>query len=227
MRQPAIIAALIVESAVHCRKTRRSSVRTWIMAATGDWRPVNAREWTDRTSQASGELAAALAGVSPDEIERMADEILAANRIVCSGMGREGLMIRALCMRLMHLGFDAHMAFDMTTPPVGPGDLLMVSVGPGQLGTMEALMKRAGGDGARTLVVTAQPDGSAPRAADAVIFLPAQTMADDTGAPASMLPMGTLFEWLELAFFDLLALRLRERTGQSFEEVRARHTNLE
>ena len=88
-------------------------------------------------------------------------------------------------------------------------------------------MSRAGGDGARTLVVTAQPDGPAPTAADVVIVLPAQTMADDTGAPASMLPMGTLFEWLALAFCDLLALRLRERTGQTLEEIRARHTNLE
>lgn len=188
---------------------------------------MDATDWATWTHRASGELAAALTGVAPDEIDRMADEILAARRIVCAGMGREGLMIRALCMRLMHLGFDAHMAFDMTTPPVGAGDLLIVSNGPGRAGTLTALMSRAGGDGARTLVVTAQPDGPAPQAADVVIVLPAQTMADDTGAPASMLPMGTLFEWLALAFCDLRALRLRERTGQTLEEIRARHTNLE
>jgi 6-phospho-3-hexuloisomerase len=88
-------------------------------------------------------------------------------------------------------------------------------------------MSRTRGDGARTLVVTAQPSSPALQAADAVIVLPAQTIADDTGAAASMLPMGTLFEWLELAFFDLLALRLGERTGQTVEQIRARHTNLE
>jgi 6-phospho-3-hexuloisomerase len=92
---------------------------------------------------------------------------------------------------------------------------------------MEALMLRAQLEDARILVVTAQPDGPAPQMANTVVHLPAQTMADDTGQAASMLPMGTLFEWLALAFFDLLALRLRERTGQSFEEIRARHTNLE
>ena len=136
-------------------------------------------------------------------------------------------MVRALCMRLMHLGLDAHMAFEMTTPRVAAGDLLIVSSGPGQPNTLGALVSRARGDGARTLVVTAQPDSPALQAADAVIVLPAQTMADDTGAAASMLPMGTLFEWLELAFFDLLALRLGERTGQTVEQIRARHTNLE
>jgi 6-phospho-3-hexuloisomerase len=188
---------------------------------------VNANDWADWTNQATGELAAALAGVAPDQIDRLADEILTARRIVCAGLGREGLMVRALCMRLMHLGLDAHVAFDMTTPPVGAGDLLIVSNGPGRLESSAALVSRARGDGARTLVVTAQPEGPALQTADVVIVLPAQTMADDTGPSASMLPMGTLFEWLELAFFDLLALRLRERTGQTFDELRARHTNLE
>ncbi|MDF3039940.1 MAG: putative 6-phospho-3-hexuloisomerase [Thermomicrobiales bacterium] len=187
----------------------------------------NAADWSEWAERASGELAAALAGVAPDEMDRMADEILAARRIVCAGMGREGLMVRALCMRLMHLGFDAHVAFDMTTPPLGTGDLLIVSSGPGQSGTWTALLDRVGGDGARTLVVTAQPDAPVPRAADVAIVLPAQTMADDRRADASMLPMGTLFEWLELAVFDLLILRLQERTGQTREQIRARHTNVE
>ena len=30
-------------------------------------------------------------------------------------------MMKALCMRLMHLGLDAHMVGDMTTPPVARG----------------------------------------------------------------------------------------------------------
>jgi 6-phospho-3-hexuloisomerase len=80
---------------------------------------MNVTDWADWTNQASSDLAAALIRVAPDEIDRMADEILTARRIVCSGLGREGLMVRALCMRLMHLGLDAHMAFDMTTPRVG------------------------------------------------------------------------------------------------------------
>lgn len=188
---------------------------------------VNATEWADWTTQASSELRDALAGVAPTTIDQLADEILAAGRILCTGAGREGLMMRALCMRLMHLGLDAHMVWDMTTPPIGEGDLLIVSVGPGHSPVADALMDRAKRAGARTMAVTAQPDGPTPRAADAIVLLPAQTMADDTGATTSMLPMGTLFEWLQLAFFDLLALRLRERTGQTLETIRARHTNIE
>jgi 6-phospho-3-hexuloisomerase len=109
---------------------------------------MNGTDWAEWTHQASGELAAALNEVAPDEIDRLAAEILTARRSVCSGMGREGLMVRTLCMRLMHLGLDAHMAFDMTTPRVGAGDLLIVSSGPGRPGTLAALMSRARADGA-------------------------------------------------------------------------------
>ena len=160
------------------------------------------------------------------EAERLRDELLAARRIACYGVGREGLMMRALCMRLMHLGLDAHVVGDMTTPPVGAGDLLVVSAGPGAFPTVNALLGVARSAGARTVVVTAQPDGAAPRSADAVIHVRAQTMADDRGGK-SVLPMGSLYEAALLVFFDIVSILLRERTGQTMDGLRVRHTNLE
>ncbi|MFM9106916.1 MAG: SIS domain-containing protein [Chloroflexota bacterium] len=177
--------------------------------------------------QALDEVAAAFPSYTSDAADRMCDAILAARRIVCYGVGREGLMMKALCMRLMHLGLDAHMVGDMTTPPVGPGDLLMASAGPGQFSTVMALLGVARDAGASTLVVTAQPDGVAPRAADIVIHIPAQTMADDTGGRVALLPMGSLYEAAQLIFFDLISILLRDRTAQSPDQMRARHTNME
>ena len=84
------------------------------------------------------------------EVDRLCDELLKAKRIACYGVGREGLMMRALCMRLMHLGLDAHMVGDMTTPALGAGDLLVVSAGPGSFSTVMALLKVARSAGART-----------------------------------------------------------------------------
>ena len=63
--------------------------------------------------------------------------------------------------------------------------------------------------------------------ADVVIELPAQTMADDQIGAGSLLPMGSLYEAVQLVFFDLIAIMLREKTGQSADEMRGRHTNLE
>jgi 6-phospho-3-hexuloisomerase len=172
------------------------------------------------------EIRAVLEAGADLEAERLCDELLKARRIATYGVGREGLMMRALCMRLMHLGLDAHVVGDMTTPHLGTGDLLVVSAGPGTFSTVNALLGVARDAGARTAVVTAQPEGPAPRSADIVFHLRAQTMADDKGG-ASVLPMGSLYEAAMLIFFDIVSILLRERTGQTMESMRARHTNLE
>src|SRR5437899_8376912 len=102
---------------------------------------------------ALAEIGSVFSRVAPGTADRMCAEILAARRIACYGVGREGLMMKALCMRLMHLGLDAHMVGDMTTPPIGGGDLLLVSAGPGEFSTVLALMKVAHDARARILVV--------------------------------------------------------------------------
>ncbi len=181
----------------------------------------------DLALRAVAEVEAVLARVPAETADRLCDEIQAAGRIACYGVGREGLMMKALCMRLMHLGLDAHVVGDMTTPPLGPGDLFLASAGPGSFSTVLALLGVARGAGARTVVVTARPDGEAPAFADGVVHLPAQTMADDRRPSAGVLPMGSLYEAVQLFFFDVVSIRLRERLGQSPDEMRARHTNLE
>jgi 6-phospho-3-hexuloisomerase len=52
-------------------------------------------------------------------------------------------------------------------------------------------------------------------------------MADDRSATAGLLPMGSLYESVQLIFFDLVSILLREKMGQSPDGMRARHTNLE
>ncbi len=172
------------------------------------------------------EIGSVLRSGAAAEADKLCDELLAARRIACYGVGREGLMMRALCMRLMHVGLDAHVVGDMSTPPLAAPDVLVVSAGPGAFSTVNALLGVARSAGARTMVVTAQPEGPAPRAADAVIHVRAQTMADDRGG-TSVLPMGSLYEASLLVFFDVVSILLRERTGQTMDGMRARHTNLE
>ncbi len=91
-------------------------------------------------------------------VDRAVEEIARARRIALYGVGREGLQIKGFCMRLFHLGRAVAMVGDMTAPHVGAGDLLIASAGPGSFSTVAALMGVAKRDGARTLVVTAQPD---------------------------------------------------------------------
>ncbi|MCZ8078236.1 MAG: SIS domain-containing protein [Rhodobacteraceae bacterium] len=184
--------------------------------------------YADLVARAADEMKTAAAGVDPAALAGMVDELAAAKRVVCYGVGREGLMMRALAMRLYHMGLDAHVVGDMSCPPVGAGDLLVVSAGPGDFSTVRGLMGVARRDGARLACVTAQPGAALPAASDRVLVIPAQTMADDTGpAVASVLPMGSLFEGAQYLVFEMLVLMLRDRLGVAPDAMRARHTNLE
>jgi len=176
---------------------------------------------------ALGDFARVFDRIDQAAVTRAVDEIAAAKSIALYGVGREGLQIRGLAMRLFHLGLKAAMVGDMTTPHLGAGDLLIVSAGPGWFSTVEALMGVASRDGARTLLVTAQPGGACTKAADVVLPIPAQTMADDSGTSVSVLPMGSLFEGAQYILFEVMILMLREKLGIAPEAMRANHTNLE
>ncbi len=176
---------------------------------------------------ALNDLARVFERIDHAAVERAVDEIVAARRIALYGCGREGLQIRGLAMRLFHLGLNVSMVGDMTTPHLGTGDLFISSSGTGYSSTAAALIGVAREAGARVLVVTAQPDGACPRAADVVLPIPAQTMADDSGPSTSVLPMGSLFEGAEFILFEIIILMLRDRIKISPEAMRANHTNLE
>lgn len=161
-------------------------------------------------------------------VDRAVETIAAARRIVVFGGGREKLQIMGFAMRLYHMGLNVAVEGDMTTPPVGRGDLFLVTCGPGEISTALALMGVAKAAGATTLLITAQPRGRAAALADEVLHLPAQTMADDQGAArSSVLPMGSLFEGALFVLFEVMVLKLIARLQISPETMRANHTNLE
>lgn len=176
---------------------------------------------------ALAEIGQVWGAVDPAEAEALAGAIADAGRIALYGVGREGLMIKAFAMRLFHLGLDAHVVGDMTTPPLGRGDLLIVSAGPGMFSTVAGLVGVARRAGAATACFTAQPGGEVPKMCDTVLVLPAQTMADDRGGKVSVLPMGSLYEGVQFLAGEVLILMLAEKLGVSAEAMRANHTNLE
>ena len=175
---------------------------------------------------AAAELAAAVAPMDDAVLEPTVRAIAEARRLMLFGCGREGLMMRALAMRLHHLGLHVCMQGDMNAFPLGPGDLFLCAAGPGELSTASALCGVAREAGARVLVVTAEPDGATSALADELLVIPAQTMANDVGSDA-VLPMGSLFEGAMFLVFEVLVLRLREELGETSESMRARHTNME
>ncbi|KAK3447230.1 hypothetical protein EUGRSUZ_A02801 [Eucalyptus grandis] len=178
----------------------------------------------------------------PPALDVLVSELSAAasrgGRVFLYGVGREGLMMKALCMRLAHLGLQAHSVFDVTTPPIAGGDLLLASAGPGGFSTVDAICSVARSHGGRVVLLTAQPEtGTCARHASAVAHVPAQTMADDAarrrrrggrrGGPRPLLPMGSVFEGAMFVLFEMVVYRLGEVLGESPEAVPISPHNLE
>ncbi len=154
--------------------------------------------------------------------------IAEARKVVVFGGGRERLQIMGFAMRLYHMGLNVAVEGDMTTPPVGPGDLFIVTCGPGEISTALALLDVAKKAGAKILFITAQPKGRGAAYADFVLTIPAQTMADDQGErKSSVLPMGSLFEGALFVLFEVMVLKLRDFMAIDPAIMRANHTNLE
>jgi 6-phospho-3-hexuloisomerase len=181
---------------------------------------------TSETDRALQEIADAVHSVPGAEIDGMVDELLAARRIACYAGGREGLVMRGLVMRLFHAGLDVHYVGEMTCPAVGPGDLLVLSCGPGRISMVEAVAGVAERAGARILYLTAQPQRPPAELAARTVCIAAQTMADDPDSVA-VLPMGSAYEIALLVLVDLITNGVRSRRAESTEALRSRHTNLE
>jgi len=174
------------------------------------------------------ELDGALRRIDRAEVDAACDAIRRARTVVVYGCGREALQIKGFAMRLFHIGMPVAVVGDMTAPPLGAGDLFLVTAGPGELSTVTALMTVARDAGAHNLLITAEPDSSAGRLAHSMIVVPAQTMARDQGpARTSVLPMGSVYEGALFILFEVMVLKLKEMLGVSPQAMRARHTNME
>ncbi|RUU11235.1 SIS domain-containing protein [Mesorhizobium sp. M7A.T.Ca.TU.009.01.3.2] len=174
------------------------------------------------------ELGGVLARIDESRIDAACKMLAGARRIVVYGCGREALQVKGFAMGLYHLGLPVSVVGDMNTPPLGQGDVFLVSSGPGETSTVLTLMQVAHDADATNLLLTAQAEGSAARLADFTLLIPAQTMANDQGAQkTSVLPMGSVFEGALFLLFEVMVLKLRELIGASPEAMRARHTNME
>jgi 6-phospho-3-hexuloisomerase len=159
--------------------------------------------------------------MDPDAVPHLAGEIAGARRILVYGVGRNGLVLQAFAMRLMHLDLQGHFVGQLAAPPIANGDLLVAASAVGRLPTADALIGSAKAAGARIAVISARPNDVSN--ADVIIALPAQTMADPV---TSTLPLGSQFEMALSLFCELVIVDLMARLGRSNADLAARHANL-
>jgi 6-phospho-3-hexuloisomerase len=165
-----------------------------------------------------------LEAVPEADVQRLIGEIERAKTIQLYAMGRMQASMRGFAMRLKHIGLDAYVVFDTTTPVIGPGDLLIVNcaVTAVELNVIK-LAKQAG---ARVCTIGAHPENEHGRLADLTVLVPGQIF----GTPPevrSIQPMASLLEQALFLFEDIVVILLIEKRGVSMAEMQRRHTNLE
>lgn len=165
-----------------------------------------------------------LEAVPQAEISALIAEIERAKTIQLYAMGRMQASMRGFAMRLKHMGLDAYVVFDTTTPVIGKGDLLIVNCG---VTAMEMnVIQCAKAAGARVCIIGAHPENEHGKLADLTVLVPGQIFG--TGKEIrSVQPMASLLEQALFLFEDIVVMLLIEKRKVSMAEMQARHTNLE
>jgi 6-phospho-3-hexuloisomerase len=162
--------------------------------------------------------------VNQSELDKLLNEIEKAKTIQLWSMGRCQLSVRGFTMRLKHMGYDAYVVYDTTTPAIGKGDLLLNM---GAANNVELnVIKCAKEAGATIGLVTACPENEHGKLADFTVMLPGQIF----GGPKevkSIQPMASLLEQSLLLFTDIVVMMLIERNKIDIKAMHLRHTNLE
>ena len=163
-----------------------------------------------------------------DSIDRLCEAILEARHVFLAGTGRSGLMVKAFAMRLMHLGLNAFVVGETTTPGISPGDLLIIGSGSGETGSIAVFAREAKKQNAKIGLFTIFPNSTVGKLADFTIRIIAPTRKNiQANDITSIQPMGSLFEQSLLLLLDGMILKLMERMSVDPEAMFANHANLE
>jgi 6-phospho-3-hexuloisomerase len=167
------------------------------------------------------DLQRILAAVPPRTTRKFVRAILDARRVFVYGLGRSGLVARMFGMRLVHLGRDATIVGDTTTPAIRANDLLVECSRTGQSPILHHAVRLAHKEGAIVAAVTGTRATPIARLADIVVRIPLEEARGER-----LQPMGSLFEQALLLYLDSVVLRLMEELGISAEAMERIHSNL-
>jgi 6-phospho-3-hexuloisomerase len=160
------------------------------------------------------------------DLDDLAETLAKARRIFVLGAGRSGIALQMTAMRLMHLGLTVHVVGDVTTPAIGPDDVLLTASGSGTTTSIVRGADAAVKAGASVTVITTAEASPLAALATAVVIVPAAGKLDRSGTVSAQYA-GSLFEQTVMLLGDALFHSLWLRSGQSADELWPRHSNLE
>lgn len=179
--------------------------------------------------QVLAEITACVRQVPIESLTQAISLAESAPRIFVAGTGRSGLCMKALAMRLMHLGKTAYVVGETITPSITASDLLVIGSASGRTASLLAIASQAGQRGVKILLFTAEADSPLDRLAHQRVVIPAPSfrLVDGERGHLSAQPLGTLFEQSLFILCDALILGLMLHSGVDSPQMATRHANLE
>ena len=123
----------------------------------------------------------------------------------------------------MQLGFDVHLAQEVTAPAIQRGDLLVACSGTGTTLLPLYMARKARGIGARVMSLTARPKSPLAKLSHLTIIVPAPL---ERGSESSQ-PARSLFEQCLFLYLDSVILTAMHELRIPGRKMRRRHANLE
>lgn len=174
------------------------------------------------------ELSRTLNSIDPASLERLADEILAADQVFFVGVGRVLLSLQSVCKRLAHLGIKAHYVGEITEPAITKNDLLIVGSGSGaSLFPLGIAKKARSAADCRIVHIGSNLNSEMKEIADFMVRIPVRTKFYLDDEIDSCQPMTSLFEQSLLLVGDILAKMIIEHRKLDMKGLWQYHANLE
>ncbi len=169
------------------------------------------------------EVTSVLAKIDEPRSVEFAHLLPKAKRIYITGVGRSGIVVKAFGQRLMHLGFEVHLADEITAPGIARGDVLVACSGTGTTHLTVYMARKARSVGAKVVALIARARAPLAKLAHLAIIIPASLeRGEGTRQPAR-----SLFEQALLLYLDSIILTMVNELGISEAKMRKRHSNLE
>lgn len=174
------------------------------------------------------ELQNTLHSIDPASVEKLKDDILAADQVFFVGVGRVMLSLQSICKRMAHLGIKAHYVGEITEPHLNKEDLLIVGSGSGgSLFPLGIAKKARETVGCKIVHIGSNPNSPMKEICDYMVRIPVRTkmyLADEID---SCQPMTSLFEQALLLLGDLIAKMIIEEKDLDMKSLWQFHANME
>ena len=187
------------------------------------------KEYRALTTQIAEEHRRVFELLSMEELENAMDAIEEAPHIFVYAAGREGISLRAFAMRLAHLGKTVHWIMDDTAVGIRPGDLYITSEGFGEVGSFTYYLDKVKAAGGKIMTFHGNPDGAhIKKYADVPVFVRATAyLANRDDVIPTVQMMGNQYEQHLYMLCDVIIMLLTRRMGLTYDDLEARHRNVE